>query len=102
MATEARPAHLTLTPVSALIHTCTLQEGSITGTEADLRKLGHEEAGRMLMQWGVKKEVVDSMTNRCAGAGGAPLLSTYTFRHSTISGQPTPSGGPFTHTHSLS
>ncbi|GLC76689.1 hypothetical protein PLESTF_001818500 [Pleodorina starrii] len=40
------------------------QEGSITGTEADLRKLGHEEAGRMLMQWGVKKDVVDSMTNR--------------------------------------
>lgn len=30
-----------------------------------MRKLGHEEAGRMLMQWGVKKEVVDSMTNRC-------------------------------------
>ncbi|GFR41442.1 hypothetical protein Agub_g2129, partial [Astrephomene gubernaculifera] len=40
------------------------QEGSITGTEADLRKLGHEEAGRMLMQWGVKKDVVDAMTNR--------------------------------------
>eukprot|EP00198_Chlamydomonas_reinhardtii_P013396 XP_001702733.1 TafII-250 protein [Chlamydomonas reinhardtii] len=39
-------------------------EGSITGTDADLRKLGHEEAGRMLMGWGVKKEVVDSMTNR--------------------------------------
>lgn len=44
---------------------CAPQEGSITGTEADLRKLGHEEAGRMLMQWGVKKDVVDAMTNRC-------------------------------------
>lgn len=49
--------------------------GSITGSEADLRKLSTKEAARILLDFGVAAHVVETVTDRWVGVGTVGVLA---------------------------